>query len=293
MLGWFKRKKKEDPKAQLAASLGDFTLPNFPAVANRVLGLLRDPDVPLDAAGDALAEDPGLSAKVLGIANSSAFALRHPVRSVSHATSLLGRSTVESLLLGVVVQSSLPRPEITGFDQRRFWRTAARRAAAARALADVLHPRTKSESFTASLLEDMAVPLIGAAKGGDYGVVLEQRITGTVETGDTVAAVARFEFTARAVDNGASNRIDCRHLEQVGAATIGQVDEAARLELPGLVDAHRGAAVGVLEQRGHRRRGEADIEGITEVTSGGTGGQYRIQRITWQPLSPQTTGATL
>lgn len=174
MLGWFKRKKKEDPKAQLAASLGDFTLPNFPAVANRVLGLLRDPDVPLDAAGDALAEDPGLSAKVLGIANSSAFALRHPVRSVSHATSLLGRSTVESLLLGVVVQSSLPRPEITGFDQRRFWRTAARRAAAARALADVLHPRTKSESFTASLLEDMAVPLIGAAKGGDYGVVLEQ-----------------------------------------------------------------------------------------------------------------------
>ena len=126
MLGWFKRKKKEDPKAQLAASLGDFTLPNFPAVANRVLGLLRDPDVPLDAAGDALAEDPGLSAKVLGIANSSACALRHPVRSVSHATSLLGRSTVESLLLGVVVQSSLPRPEITGFDQRRFGRTAAR-----------------------------------------------------------------------------------------------------------------------------------------------------------------------
>ena len=174
MLGWFKRKKKDDPKEQLAAALGDFSLPNFPAVANRVLGLLRDPDVPLDAAGDALSEDPGVSAKLLGIANSSAFALRHPVRSVGHATSLLGRSTVESLLLGVVVQSTLPKPQIAGFDQRRFWRAAARRASAAKALADVLHPRTKSESFTASLREDMAVPLIGAAKGGDYGAVLEQ-----------------------------------------------------------------------------------------------------------------------
>lgn len=176
MLGWIKRRmaKKEDPREQLAKHLGEFELPTFPAVANRVLGLLRDPNVALGDAGDALAEDPGLSAKVLNMANSSAFAVRHEVRSVGQAASLLGRSVLESVILSVVVGNTLPDPKIEGFDQKRFWQTSARRAAAAKGLAEMLHPRTKSESFTAALLGDMAVPLLGQAHGEKYSVVLQR-----------------------------------------------------------------------------------------------------------------------
>lgn len=176
MLGWIKRRmsRREDPREQLARYLGDFELPTFPLVANRVLGLLRDPNVGLADAGDALAEDPGLSTKILNMANSSAFATRHPVRSVGQAASLLGRSVLESVILTVVVSNSLPNPRIEGFDQKRFWQTSARRAAAAKGLAEMLHPRTKSESFTAALLGDMAVPLLGQAHGEKYAAVLQR-----------------------------------------------------------------------------------------------------------------------
>ncbi|MCA9608657.1 MAG: HDOD domain-containing protein [Myxococcales bacterium] len=174
MWSWLRGARREDPQARLKEALGEYELPSFPRVANRVLGLLRDPNVSLTQVGDALAEDPKLAVRVLSITNSSAFALRNPVQNVSQASTLLGRASLESLVLGVVVARSLPDPRIDGFDCRAFWHGAARRAAAARALADLLHPRTRSEAFTASLLSDMAVPLIGVAHGASYGALLRQ-----------------------------------------------------------------------------------------------------------------------
>ncbi|MGE0792180.1 MAG: HDOD domain-containing protein [Sandaracinaceae bacterium] len=176
MIGWIKRrlKKPDDPKAQLKEVLGDFQLPTFPLVANRALTLLRDPNVSLTAAGDALAEDPALSSRVLQLANSSAFATRHAVRSVGHAASLMGRGQLESVILTAVVGKVLPAPSIASFDTQRFWRAAARRACTARSLAALVHPKTKSETFTASLLGDMAIPLLGQAHGARYGAVYAQ-----------------------------------------------------------------------------------------------------------------------
>lgn len=174
MLGWLKRKREQDPKKALEVALGGHALPSFPRVAHRVLAMLRDPNAEPSAIADALAEDPGLTVKVLGLANSSAFAVRHPVRNVAHSISLLGRSSLESLLISLVVRRALPNPKVDGFDPKRFWRAAARRATSARALADTLHPATRSECFTASLLSDMAVPLIAHAHGERYGEVLQQ-----------------------------------------------------------------------------------------------------------------------
>ncbi|MCU0672843.1 MAG: HDOD domain-containing protein [Myxococcota bacterium] len=173
MLGWLK-KKDRDPKRALRESLGDYKLPSFPKVAHEVLRSLRDPAASSERISDRLAEDPGLSAKLLSVASSSAFSLRHPVGNVGHAVTLLGRSTVESLVLAAVVQRTVAAGAPREMDMRAFWRRAARRAAASRALADLLHPTTRAETFTASLLADMAVPLLGKAHGGRYVAVYTQ-----------------------------------------------------------------------------------------------------------------------
>jgi HD-like signal output (HDOD) protein len=60
------------------------------------------------------------------------------------------------------------------FDMNSFWRAAARRAALARGLAQKLHPETQSESFTAGLLQDMAVPVITMRKNTNYQKLYEQ-----------------------------------------------------------------------------------------------------------------------
>jgi len=173
VLGWIKRKL--DPKAQLLAALGEAELPTFPTIVLEGLRQLRDPQSSLRDVGATLSADPGVSVQLLKLTNSPAFATRHPVRSVEHAVSLLGRATVESALLTVGTSSALA-PSIAdgGLDAERFWSAAALRAATARAFASLLHPSTGATSFTAALLSDMAVPLLASARRDVYPELLAQ-----------------------------------------------------------------------------------------------------------------------
>lgn len=158
----------------LADVIGDAELPSFPAVVARALALVRDADRPVSEAADAIANDPGLSVKLLGTVNSAAFALRHEVRSVHHAVALLGRNQVESILIASAVRQALPDAPAPGFRAPRFWSGSALRAALAGRLAEALDPATRSESFTAALLQDMAVPVLAHRRTADYGPLLER-----------------------------------------------------------------------------------------------------------------------
>ena len=188
MLSALKR-KLFDPKKALLKVLGDVELPTFPAVVMRALDELRSEDVSLRQVGKTIAADPGLSVKILRVANSALYSLRHPARSVPHAVELLGRGEVESLLLSVAVGDALPTDE-AGLAPGEFWGAAARRAGIARELARELHSTTQSESFTAALLEDMAVPLLAAHRGDEYRPVLAT----WREAGGNLAALERERF---------------------------------------------------------------------------------------------------
>jgi HD-like signal output (HDOD) protein len=95
------------------------------------------------------------------------------VNNIDHAVSLMGRGELESILISMVVHEVIPKVNIPVFDAQRFWGAAARRAALARGLADQIDPSTRSESFTAALLQDMAIPILAQQRADDYGPVLE------------------------------------------------------------------------------------------------------------------------
>lgn len=170
MFGFFK-KKQVDPRKELLQALGEQELPSFPAVIMQALAKLRHPDSAVRDVSDIIASDPGVSVRMLKTVNSAAFALRRKVDSVQQAAVLLGKSQVESLLLSVAVKNALPNEP--DFDTVHFWRTSARRAATARALARLLHPATQAESFSAALLQDMAVPMLFTARKDEYRPVLD------------------------------------------------------------------------------------------------------------------------
>ncbi len=163
---------KADKKKELIQLLETYQLPSFPLVVTVALQKLRDPESSLSEVAERLAADPGVSAHLLRVTNSAAFSLRREIQSVHHAVSLLGRNEVEALLIASSVKGALPHRPGPGFAPNRFWKAAGRRAAAAKALAGVLHPDTKSESFTSALLEDMAIPLLAAVLRRGYGSVL-------------------------------------------------------------------------------------------------------------------------
>ncbi|HMR09668.1 MAG TPA: HDOD domain-containing protein [Polyangiaceae bacterium] len=167
MFSWLKR--KEDPQQALREALGDYELPSFKTAALTALDKLRDPDVALSDVARAIATDPRLSVQVLSVTASAAYSVRHPVKNVAQAVTLLGRSKIEQIVLATAVKSALPSSPVPGFDAHQFWRAAARRATAARVFAQALHPATASESFTAALLSDLAIPLLSHARREQYG----------------------------------------------------------------------------------------------------------------------------
>ncbi len=189
MFSFLKRKNK-DPRAELRGVLGEYELPTFSGVVMQTLEMLRDPSATPASIAAVLSADPGLSVRVLKTVNSAAYSLRHTIVSLDKAVALLGMSAVESLILSVAVSSALPSGATQGFEATRFWRASARRAATARALATRLHPATAAASFTAALLQDMAVPVLATERSATYGPLLEH----WHNSEDDLAALEQAEF---------------------------------------------------------------------------------------------------
>ncbi len=163
-------RKKHDRKKELETLFSAYELPTFPAPLMKALRLLRDPATPLNQISKAISVDPGLHVKILTTVNSAAFALHAEVRTLEHAVSLLGRARIEAVLLSVATRQTLPNSPL--INEADFWATAARRGAVARHLAQRLHPATAEEAFTAGLLQDLAVPVLAAARADKYGAVI-------------------------------------------------------------------------------------------------------------------------
>jgi len=166
MLATVRRWFAKEPCRELSEALGEASIPSFQPAVLQVLKLLRDPNTGFAKIGEAVSMDPGLTVRVLRIVNSPAYGLRRRVDNVPHAAAILSRSGLEQLVLGVAVKRTVP----TKTADRDFWRTASRRAATARALAERVDPSRASLCFCGGLLQDLAVPLLAGARD-DYADV--------------------------------------------------------------------------------------------------------------------------
>jgi len=153
--------------------LDGFELPTFPHVIADALGRLGDPDVAMSEVAAVLELDPGMSVKLLKLTNSAGFGMRNPVDSLHKAVTMLGRNQVESILIGSAARASVPTPRSPIFNTARFWRTAASRAIVATSISAIVEPTRRSETFTAALLQDMAMPVLVDHIDG-YDLLLKQ-----------------------------------------------------------------------------------------------------------------------
>ncbi len=166
-----KNRRSKDHRAELQAVLGEAEVPTFPASVIRSLEALRSPDSAATDVASVLGMDPGLTVRLLKLVNSAGYSPARPVTSVDQAVAVAGFAAVESLVLSVGVNTILPSTRVEGYEPAQFWRAASRRATIARAFADELQPATSSLSFTAGLLQDMAIPLLAVARQ-DYRPLL-------------------------------------------------------------------------------------------------------------------------
>lgn len=91
------------------------SLPVMPAAYQHVIELLMEPGVSPRQVGRAIAQDVGMSTKILQVVNSAFYGLRSKIVDPVHAAAYLGLKTVEGLILSDGIFSKMPYEKINRF----------------------------------------------------------------------------------------------------------------------------------------------------------------------------------
>jgi len=155
------------------------TVPSLPSLYLAILEELRSRDPSIVRIGKIIAQDMGMSAKILQLVNSAAFCLRNEVSQPAHAVQLLGLDTVQALVLTVHVFSELDTALFRPGELAWLWNHSVSTSRFAKAIADKekVPERLSNQCFMAGLLHDVGKLILAAAFGKQYRAVLDAAST--------------------------------------------------------------------------------------------------------------------
>jgi len=164
--------------------LGQAQLSALPQSAIRLLELSQDPTNGPAEFAVPIESDPGLAGQVLRFVNSSYFGFSREISSVKLAITLVGIRTIKNFALWSAVFSLMPNPQCGPLDLKSLWQDSLRRALFARAMAKLLGWKEAEETFSAALLQDMAIPMLAKQAPESYVTLLQGREDGNVRLSD-------------------------------------------------------------------------------------------------------------
>lgn len=146
--------------AQIAsdAARGDIVFPTHTEIPLRVQRLLEDPDCAVEPLGKLTAAEPLLSARVLGIANSTAYnPAGRPVNDIKTAISRIGFSTLRALATSIVVRQmkELPSDPAHRPLATQLWEHTTHVASLARLLARRVTHQNPDAAFFAGIVHEV------------------------------------------------------------------------------------------------------------------------------------------
>lgn len=132
-------------------------LPVIPAVYAQLNTELAKDDFTVQAVGDIIAQDMGLTAGILKIINSAYFGLSRRVDSPQQAVTILGANMLKGLVVYDQVFKAMDPGKYPNFDVRRLWTHCLDAARSCRtvALAAGLTRQDAENAFLAGLLHDI------------------------------------------------------------------------------------------------------------------------------------------
>jgi HD-like signal output (HDOD) protein len=165
-------------KFDIQRILAKAQLPALPQSAIRLLELSQNPENGAAEIGAPIEADPGLAGQVLRFVNSSYFGFSREISSVKYAITLVGVRTIKNFALWSAVFSLMPNPKCGPFDLKHMSQDSLRRALFARAMAKTFGVQEAEETFSAALLQDLAVPLLAKEMPEIYIKLLGARDSG-------------------------------------------------------------------------------------------------------------------
>ena len=111
--------------------------PSPPSVAQQIIELASDPEIDVVKVANAMRQDPSLTAKILGIANSPMYSKRRKSENLRQALVVLGLNATTTLALSFSLIGTYRAIKSSRIDYTRYWRRAILGASAARALGEL------------------------------------------------------------------------------------------------------------------------------------------------------------
>jgi diguanylate cyclase (GGDEF)-like protein len=145
--------------------------PSPPAIAQQIIELASDPDTDVIKVAQAIAKDPGLTAKVLRVANSPLYSKRRKSENLRQALITLGLNATTTLALSFSLVGAYKNGKGTGIDYTRYWRRAILGASAARAFGVLQNAPAPDDIFLAALLQDIAVLAVDRVQPDFYAAL--------------------------------------------------------------------------------------------------------------------------
>ena len=149
-------------------------IPIMPDVATKILTYAEDlGDVSFSELEDLISLDPGLTAKILKVANSALYARQQQITRLQTAISLMGFKAIKSLVMLITASNMFQKNTVTPF-YKYFWQHSLITAFIARKLSEIAgQSRWKEEAFLAGLLHDIGQLALYESKPKNYDSVME------------------------------------------------------------------------------------------------------------------------
>jgi HD-like signal output (HDOD) protein len=138
------------------------SLPSFPSVYLQITRELNSEDPSIETIADIAVQDPGLTAKMLQVANAAAFGLAHQVSSPFDAVQFIGLNAVRSIALSAHVFRDFEKLQFKNFSAFQVWTDALRCARIARHIMRIekLDDPETDDACTAAMLRNVGKLLL-------------------------------------------------------------------------------------------------------------------------------------
>ena len=155
-----KKLRKNDILGKIMLKVSSF--PSMPQAGVKLMALLRRKDVSTAELEKIMRYDPGLTANVLKLANTSYFGIPSKVGSLKHAIVLLGIRRFSKIVFTVCMSSTMDKA-VEGYDipPRELWHHSIAVSITAEALAKLVKLNDANDVFTPALLHDMGKLVLG------------------------------------------------------------------------------------------------------------------------------------
>lgn len=136
-------------------------IPTLSTTVNRVIQVIEAPEVDLEELAAVVSQDPGLSTKIMGVANSSYFRGVTEVESVRDALMRMGMREARTIVIVVALRSVVLRSPGQGSGATPLWRHSLLTAAATQEIASE-RPPWQAAGFLAGMVHDIGHMVIQA-----------------------------------------------------------------------------------------------------------------------------------